>query len=344
MTGGSASLRPSWWRRHGRLLCLGVGLALLCTMVWAAGPRLLWQQLLGLRWWLAATVAVWGVGYVLNAAAWALIVGVYPLRQSLSAWRLLRLTVTGFAINYVTPFGLLGGEPYRVVALRRYLGLEAATSSVVLYLMMHVTSHLLFWIGSCLLAALTLGGLSAPVAWCLWLASAACLAGLWLFLRGYRRGAVRSAVRLAERCPWAGRRVGAWRMHHAAQLERIDGGIASLLGHHRARFAGSLALEVASRVVNCAEVWLLMAALGMPVGYGDAVLVVALSSLLANLLFFAPLQMGTREGGILLALQLIRPEMGLGVLMPLAVAVSLATRIREFVWIAIGLGSFSKKS
>ena len=339
----TADCRPSPWRRHGRLLCLGAGLVLLGAMVWAAGPRQLWLNLLGLRWWLAATVAVWGVGYVLNAASWALIVGTYPLRRPLSAWRLLRLTVTGFAINYVTPFGLLGGEPYRVVALRRHLGLEAATGSVVLYLMMHVTSHLVFWIGSCLLAALVLDGLSGPVAWCLWLASAACLAGLWLFLRGYRRGAVRGAVRLAGRCPWLGRRVGEWGRRHAAQLERIDGGIAALLGRHPARFAGSLALEVASRTVNCAEVWLLMAALGTPVGYGDAVLVVALSSLLANLLFFAPLQMGTREGGILLALQLVLPGVALGTLMPLAVTVSLATRIREFVWIAVGLGSLGKK-
>lgn len=343
MTSSPCAAPAPWWRRHGRLLCLAAGCALLGIMVWAAGPRQLAHHLLSLRWWLLATVAVWGVAYVLNAAAWGLIVGTYPLRRPLSALRLLRLTVTGFAINYVTPFGLLGGEPYRIVALRRHLGVEAATASVVLYLMMHVTSHLVFWIAACLLAALTLPGLDGPTAALLGLVALACLAGLGLFLRGYRRGAVRSAVRLAARIPWIGRSVEGWRRCHEAGLERIDRGIAALLGRHPARFVGALALEVAARVVCCAEVWLLMLALGAPIAPGDALLVVALSSLLANLLFFTPLQLGTREGGILLALGLVLPDVPLALLMPLAVTVSLATRIREFAWIAVGLASFAKK-
>jgi fermentation-respiration switch protein FrsA (DUF1100 family) len=99
-------------------------------------------------------------------------------------------------------------------------------------------------------------------------------------------------------------------------------------------------LEFASRIVNVAEYWLLLG-VAFPdstlATYGAAFLVVAFSSLFANALFFSPLQMGTREGGILLALQAFLPSLTLAGLLPAAVSISFATRIREFFWILVGM-------
>jgi hypothetical protein len=60
---------------------------------------------------------------------------------------------------------------------------------------------------------------------------------------------------------------------------------------------------------------------------------------LSNVLFFSPLQVGTREGGILLALQYLLT----GQLLPVALTLSFATRIREFCWIAVGLAIMKRK-
>lgn len=297
-------------------------------MVWQAGPAQLWQTLCSLPLTIALCVLVWGVGYLLNAASFQQVLK----GMSLDApdcvpgyAEVCRVTVSGYALNYITPFGLLGGEPYRVLVLKSYLGTERATQGVVLYSMMHVASHFCFWLLSAIVALVLASGVclqvnsAEPKSEAFWLIAlvAVCLGLLWLFWHLYRRGI---ALRFMRR--WVD-----WPLLNPSLLPARS-------------FVRALLLELASRLVNVVEYWLVMQALGYSeFGYSQALLVVAFSSLLANILFFSPLQMGTREGGIYLALQYLLA----GPLLPVAVTLSFATRIREFVWIAIGLLLMKRK-
>ena len=64
--------------------------------------------------------------------------------KHLSFAHAMKLTISGFAFSYTTPFGS-GGAPYRVMELSRYIGTPRAVSSVALYSMMHVFSHFFLW-------------------------------------------------------------------------------------------------------------------------------------------------------------------------------------------------------
>lgn len=313
-------------------------LALFGFLVYQSDPHLLWQNLQQMRWTLLGCVLVWGIGYLLNAGSFGIILGIYgrPPRPT----EVLRLTIAGYAINYVTPFGLLGGEPYRVWQLRKTMGTEAATSSVLLYAMMHVCSHFLFWLLGCLLALCYLPALNTPLTLVLLGIVVLCLLAIGLFSKAYRHGGVQALFNRLERWPGVGKPIGRWHATHYTQLGNIDAGIGLLLQQHRQRFWSALGLELLSRMVNVLEIVLILQALHTLVGsplYASAYLVVAFSSLFANLLFFSPLQMGTREGGILLVLQQLLPAAGYTALLPVAVSISLATRLRELVWIGIGL-------
>lgn len=282
-------------------------------MVIVAGPAQLWQTLTSMPLTILGCVAVWGVGYVLNALSFQQIL-------HLQGWQVLRLTIAGYAINYITPFGLLGGEPYRVLALRPLLGSEKATQSVILYSMMHIASHFCLWLLAIAWAAAVVPGLSTEYGWGLIATLAGVTLLLALFWYLYRHGIM---LRVMKR--WVD-----WPLLNPNLLSA-------------GTFIRALGFELLSRLFNVIEYWLIMQALGFDAfGYGDALLVVAFSSLLANLLFFSPLQMGTREGGILLALQYLVPSVALNLpdgttLLAVAVALSFATRLREFIWIAIGL-------
>ena len=92
----------------------------------------LWGYITQAGYWLAAILGLWLVLYTMNAWAWQIIIkGSGKCTVSFSM--LIKLTITGFALNYVTPMGLLGGEPYRIMELTKYIGVQRATSSVVLF-------------------------------------------------------------------------------------------------------------------------------------------------------------------------------------------------------------------
>lgn len=233
---------------------------------------------------------IWAGVYLLNMLSFACLLPGVP------KWSLLRVTVTGYVLNYITPFGLLGGEPYRVWYLKRHMQTSEAAWGVGLYATMHVASHFVLWIIALVMA---MDMFLQAVSFVPFVVAVIviCIIVVWL---SYKR------------------HLGLWTTIR------------------------SLFIEFLSRVVGVLEYWLLMHAAGLnEATFCDAFLVVAISSLVANILFFSPLQAGTREAGITLALAMLYgggPEAVVQTqFIALGVTISLATRIRELVWITIGM-------
>ena len=95
--------------------------------------------------WLPAVVGLWIIIYLFNTLSWYIIIRDGKKGTPIPFWKVYKLTVSGFALNYATPVGLMGGEPYRIMELTPYVGASKATSSVILYVMMHIFSHFFFW-------------------------------------------------------------------------------------------------------------------------------------------------------------------------------------------------------
>ena len=71
--------------------------------------------------------------------------------------------------------------------------------------------------------------------------------------------------------------------------------------------------------------------LGVPVGFKELWIIEALLQLVRAGSFFIPLSLGAQEGGLIVIF------ISMGMAGPLGLAVSFVRRIRELVWIALGL-------
>ncbi len=172
------------------------GLAVLVIMVSQMDFEEVWQGLQRAGYWFFAVVALWAFLYIFNTAAWWLIIK----SPKVSFWWLYKVTIAGFALNYATPGGLMGGEPYRIMSLSPYIGTERATSSVILYVMTHIFSHFWFWLLSAVLYVLT-QPMTVFMAIILSLVVLFCALGIWFFVVGYTKGLAVRMLNILKHIP-----------------------------------------------------------------------------------------------------------------------------------------------
>lgn len=281
--------------------------------------------------YLPAVVGIWVVVYAFNARAFQLIVNSGQHDMHLSFRHSYKLTVSGFAFSYTTPFGS-GGLPYRVMELGNFIGLVRATSSVVLYSMMHVLSHFCLWFSSLLLFAIYYTEKMTPFLWGFFVVFAAVfLLVISAFNVGYKRGFIAYLFNPLLHIPFVKKPARRFYDNHRHDLQQVDANIAYLRSRPRA-FWCSLLWEYVARVTNSFEYYFILLSLGVSLSFWDAVLVLAFSSLVGNLLFFLPMQLGAREGGLSLIVKILGlSNPGIGVF------TSLYTRVRELFWIFVGV-------
>ncbi|MBR6827135.1 MAG: flippase-like domain-containing protein [Prevotella sp.] len=306
----------------------------------------LWEHLCHAGYWLIPILGVWIIIYGINAWSWYTIISskTRGTDEHVSMARVYRLTITGYALNYATPVGGLGGEPYRIMELSKDISSQHATSSVILYAMMHFFAHFWFWFSSIFiyLALAAIGDLpiNTTIGTLLGIVIAFCLLAFYIFSRGYRKGLVVKTIRWIGHIPGLKKWSNRFQETHAESLRNIDEQIAALHAEDKRAFYKSLLLEYLSRVVQSSEVFFMLLLFGIDCGGGftgltitylHSLLIVSFTTLFANLIGFLPMQLGVQEGGFVLSIA------ALGLSAALGIFVSIICRVREIIWIAIGM-------
>ena len=290
----------------------------------------LWDNLKRAGMWLPAVILLWVLIYWLNALAWYIIIRDGKKGSPIPFWKVYKLTITGFALNYATPVGLMGGEPYRIMELTPYVGASKATSSVILYVMMHIFSHFCFWLFSIFLY-LACYPVDTFLTIVFAIVGAFCSLAIYFFMKGYKNGLAMKALRILSHLPGLRSKLKGFISSKEASIRKVDEQIAALHAQRKTTFYLSLFIEFAVRMAGCLEIQFILMILTDHVSYWDCVLLQAFTSLFSNIFFFVPMSMGAREGGFALAVG------GLSLSGAYGVYASLLIRVRELVWIAIGL-------
>ena len=306
--------------RAASWLGLAIGLAIAVSLV-------AWQG--------AATVA-----HLLASTDWKLVlVGVFAVPQlllSTASWRLLfpqdgapRFALTllalwiGYSINLMLPVASIGGDVVRARLVASWSGRprDAVASVIVDKTVLVATLPVLGVIGTAALLRVP-GAASLPTAIGVVILLAIALIVLVLVQRaGVFAFLALRAVRLARRAGWEDL------VAHASDL---DAAIRALYARP-ARVAASCGLRVLARLSLSGEVWLAARLLGHPITIADAVLLKSFTIVARAAAFPVPAGLGVQEGTFVALGALI------GLPPDVALATSLATRVREIVSSVPGL-------
>jgi uncharacterized protein (TIRG00374 family) len=310
-------------RRLAGLAYVGLGAALLALVLAGADAGQVAGLVLSVGWSLPAVVAVAALAFTADVASWLAVLPDWPfdLRHGLRLWG---VRLVGEAFNNTLPLvGGVGGEPVKGAILVRGHGLDAraAIASLLVAKTVILLAYIPFLaIGLALMRAET----ALPASWLavagvgLAVYSAAILA--FFLVQRYRVASL------------LGARVGRLgRLLH--EIAAVDALLEHAYRRTPRRLGAALALAFLGWVLGAAELWVILRALGRPMGFLEVWVVEATAQLLRQGSFFIPGSLGVTEGTFYLLFQALTGQPSLGV------AAALVRRLRELVWVGLGLAA-----
>jgi len=325
-----------------KLIFFAIGLAGIGILLWRADlPNVNWSLVFSLDSLalLGILIGLWVFIYVIHAICYKVILAEEAKKINfLSMWK---ICAAGFALNNVTPAGLVGGEPYRIMELRRYCSTEKSASSTLTFSLLYTFGHIMLWITTAIVVAVRMiMGLEVT----LWVAilvlvSGALFLGLFLvFILCRKNGFAYPVMRFIAKLPLLRKKMTKVVEKNKDSYIEIDDNIREFR-NSPVRFIIALSLQYFTRLLEAFEYfllfWFFARNFGITAHFIDGIMIMGIASLIGNILFIIPMQAATREGGMTLALGFIVTAKD--AINDIAVGIGLLYRIREFIFIVVGI-------
>lgn len=318
-------------KKRYRLIFFAIGLAgiaFLAVKTWPSKAD--WQELFSpmLPVLFVALFALWGLIYYIHGEVYRIILG--EDADKIKRYQIYKICVAGLAINNVTPAGLVGGEPYRIMELKRYMGTARATSVTLSFSFFYIFGHILLWLtGSAIYFGYGCrGSLFVTVFHAL---MTLVFAGMCVVVFSRKnRGVLMPILRFLSKVPFVKKWACGFIERRGERLCEIDSEFAELRSNTE-KFRKAVLLEYAVRVLEGVEYFLIFRYLGENISIFGGILIYSTASLLGNLLTIIPMQAGTREGGTAAAVRWLGVEASSGMMG------SLIYRVRDLVCTAVGI-------
>lgn len=310
-----------------RWTCLLLGLALLSVIIANTDIGEAARLVVRMEWGIAVVLLVYFATFLGDTASWHITLRSVSLT---GGWfyRLWLVRMIGEAFNNTLPAGGVGGEPVKAVLLKQHYDVAYDDGTASLFLAK--TVNMISLIGFLAVGFVLMQGAEGVPDYFSLVAGiglgALCMA-IMLFFLIQRFGASSSAMAwLTRRFP-SGRLTAA--LGHVAAVERK---FEVFYGRSPGRFTAALLVAFSVWVVSIAEVYFALYFLGHPVSWGEAWIIEAGTQLVRTGTFFIPASLGTLDGALLVLCSAFTGSSTVGV------AVVLARRSRDILWISLGFG------
>lgn len=315
-----------------RFILLLVGLLTFAGLIWHIGPAKILDAVSSLGIMAVAIMLLPSLlMYLLEAYGWRLTLRSHA--ASVSFGRLLAVRTAGEVVNMTTPTAYVGGEPLKAYLLKPYgvPMIEALASVITAKTTMTIAQVLFILLG----IGLAFGLVGAPSAEGSSAQMLAALVGVGLLLFGIALFVMVQRIGLflglLNVLRWCRVRIPFLEARED-RLRELDRTILDFYTRDRRAFLLSIGFFFLGWMAEALEVYVILSSIGGPtVSPLAAIAIGALSVFIKGGTFFIPGSLGAQEGGNLLVLE------AFGYSDVTGITFALLRRVRELVWIAIGL-------
>ena len=324
--GGAQLLKQATGARSGRniradivkiasYIGLVIGLVVLTGLVVSEGIADITGLLFATGWALLWVPAIWFPTVLMNARCWQLL---FARDHAPTFFQAFYAQWMGRAVNTLLPVASIGGEVVkaRVLTLWGIDGTHAAASAVVDKTVQVITIIVWGVIGVSLLAGMALDDELVITALIGMALLGAGVAGFFVVQKAGIFGIVARSAHKMTKSDYVGGFVD--------KAEAVDLIVRQVYARH-GQLAAATSWRMAALILQSGEVWLAAYLLGFPISIAEAVMLKSLSSTLSDAAFVVPNSYGVQEGAFVVLGGLI------GMPADMALAVSLAIRIRELI-------------
>ncbi len=318
-----------YWKKI-RIALLALGTLALVLMIYKIGVGIILNEIQSLGFALVIIFIPYLISYFFDTLGWKATLG--PHRKKVSFINLFLARCGGEAVNYVTPFAFVGGEPIKAYILRRHdIPLVKGLASVVISKTTMVISQIIFVMVGLILAVFSLEGSGLLLSISLGLL----LGGMvlvGLFFLAQRRGLFMGFLSVLERFKVRFQFI----QKREEKIRSLDQAISEFYSKDKKGFFWSIIYFLIGWFAGAFEVYFLLTFLGLPIDVNNAIIIEALASIIKSAAFFIPGAVGAQEGGNLFIFTIFGYAASTGI------TFSLVRRIRELLLIGGGLLILSK--
>jgi uncharacterized protein (TIRG00374 family) len=310
--------------RLARALFLLLGLGLIVVLATQIDLVKVKTYLVEMGWAFPLIFLPYIVVYCCDTLGWRLAFG--P-SVSIPFYTLFLTRVGGEAVNNLTPFAYLGGEPVKAHLLTRFQIpiIQGMAASIIAKLLISISQFFFVILGGAL--ALSYLVTRPDLLWPLVLLVIVVGVLLTGLSYGLRVGLFTTLFGALDRWNVTPSRLERWRAH----LRQLDDTIVGFARRYPSHLFLSLGLHFLGWALGTVEVLAIFYAVGIPISVREAIAIEALAGVVKALAFFIPGSLGVQDGGNVLLLTLFGYPGSFGL------TFSLVRRLRELLWISLGL-------
>ncbi len=321
------SQKPSQLLKHSlwvSYFLLAAGTCLLIWLIYHVGPSLILNYLSLLGWKFIPFLAVSFLTYILFTWSWDTFLKGHHYQMNF--WKLFMLKATGEAVNTMNPLGFGGGDPVRILLMKKHIPVAESTASVVIDRTLNSIAMVVFMLAGILIAFIEFDlPLSLQIGFPLSLVFM-----FWMTYYWYKRqhdGVFQFLVEILIKFKIKKH----WPKETLEKLKEIDRYITEFYQHNKKGFYLAFCLQFICRILGVLEIYGAAYFLNTPLSWVSAYLLASITVIINLIFVFIPGSVGVMEGAYAGIFLLVHQNPAVGT------SIGILRRIRMLLWSAIGL-------